>query len=70
MKCPRCNNEKFEEISCGSDSFEDDITWTSYKCIECGLWYSNWKDEWLIDVEFWQDEENAIVFKNKQDNKL
>ena len=57
--CPRCNSQDFAEKECGSDSYDDDITWTSYKCLQCELWYSGWRDKWLVDVDSWHEEEGA-----------
>lgn len=39
MKCPRCGCEDFKEVDCGPDSWEDDISYTSEICKQCGLWY-------------------------------
>lgn len=60
--CPRCGSTQFDEHDCGADSYESDITWTAYECRTCGLWYSGWRDEWLIDVASWQDEDGATEF--------
>ena len=62
-KCPRCGSSEFEEIWCGPDSYDDDITYTSYQCKKCGLWYDGWVDKWFIDVDHWQEVENAEEYK-------
>jgi hypothetical protein len=59
VKCPRCGNDKFNEVDCGPDSYDDDIFYISYICKQCGLYNSGWTDKWLIDCECWQDEEEA-----------
>lgn len=61
--CPRCNGTAFDEIDCGPGSYDDDITWMADRCKQCGLWYSSWKDKWLIDVYSWKDEQDAEEFK-------
>lgn len=63
MQCPRCKGEKFTEKDCGPDSYEDDIFYISYVCDGCKLYNSGWTDKWLIDCEYWQDEEDAEEFK-------
>ena len=63
MNCPRCNGEKFREIDCGPDSYEDDISYVSELCEKCGLYHSGWTGKWLIDCENWIDEEDAEEFK-------
>ena len=57
--CPRCGCKDFDEIDCGPDTYDDDITYTSYKCTSCGLWWDGWVDKWYIDVECWRDVEYA-----------
>ena len=64
MKCPRCGFEKFTEIDCGPDGYDDDITYTSEICEKCGLYHSGWTDKWLIDCEYWTDEEEAIEYED------
>jgi len=69
-KCPRCDSTDFDEHDCGPDSYEDDITYTSYSCKKCGLWYDGWRDDWLIqtdgtNVEYWNDSEDAVPYLNK-----
>jgi len=64
-KCPRCGGTKFTEHDCGPDSYEDDIFYLSYSCDNCGLWYDGWDDAWYIDVEHWQDVENAKEYKSE-----
>lgn len=59
MICPRCGNTEFEELFSGPDSYEDDVTWMSYICTQCRLYYSSWTDKWYVDCETWQDEEDA-----------
>lgn len=58
-QCPRCGRSEFDDHDCGPDSYEDDIFYISWSCRHCGLWLSGWTDRWLIDVEFWRDEETA-----------
>lgn len=62
-KCPRCGNTTFREIDCGPDGYDDDITYVSYICTNCGLWYSGWSDSWRIDVSNWREEEDAEVYE-------
>jgi hypothetical protein len=62
MNCPRCNGIKFIEHDCGSDSYDDDICWSSQSCEVCGLWHSNWTDKWYIDCASWRDEDDAEEF--------
>lgn len=61
--CPRCGGKDFLEHDCGPDTYDDDITYTSYQCKSCGLWYDGWRDKWLIDVECESDEEGAKEYK-------
>ena len=49
LVCPRCGGKEFTEAICGPDSVEDDISYTSDVCVNCGLWHSGWTDRWLID---------------------
>lgn len=69
MICPRCKKTEFTEIDCGPDSYDDDITWTAYRCKNCGLWYSDWIHKWLVDVESWQDEEEAKEYETEGGEK-
>ena len=62
LTCPRCGSQVFEERDCGPDGYDDDITYTSEICSQCGLWHSGWTDKWLIDVESWRDEEDATEY--------
>jgi len=66
-KCPRCGNVKFNERDCGPDGFDDDISYVSFICTKCGLWFDGWVDNWLVDengsnIEDWQDSEDAKEF--------
>jgi transcription elongation factor Elf1 len=63
LKCLRCGNEIFEEIDCGFDSYDNDISYSSYKCKNCGLWFDGWMKKWFIDVDFWQEIESAKEYK-------
>lgn len=58
-KCPRCGGEDFTEHNCGSGRWEDDITYTSYSCDKCGLWYGGWLNKWLKNCNSWSEEETA-----------
>ncbi|GEM_PF-5471208 len=58
-KCPRCGVMEYYEIDCGPDGYDDDITYTSEICKNCGLYKSGWTGKWLIDCEGWGDEEGA-----------
>lgn len=69
MKCPRCNNTKFNEIDCGPDSYEDDITYISEICTKCDLYLSGWTNKWLINCDNWRDEDGAEEF-NPSNNSL
>lgn len=66
MVCPRCSSKEFDEIDCGPDTYDDDITYTSSKCKNCGLWFDGWTDKWLIDVDSWRDAEDAEEFKKEK----
>ena len=44
-ECPRCGGMEFEEFYCGPDTWDDDITWTIYRCKKCGLWYDGWTEK-------------------------
>ena len=59
MICPRCGNTEFSERECGPDTYDADITYTSWICTQCGLWYSGWTGQWLIDCESWRDEQDC-----------
>jgi len=60
--CPRCGGKEFIEHDCGPDGYDDDVTWSAEECKKCGLWYSSWRDEWLVDVSSWVDEEDAKIY--------
>jgi hypothetical protein len=62
LVCPRCGGSEFLEIDCGPDGYDDDITWTSDVCDQCGLWFSGWDGRWLIDCTSWHDEVDAEEF--------
>lgn len=66
MKCPRCGGEKFREVDCGPDGYDDDIAYTSEICEGCELYHSGWTDKWLINCEMWQEEEYAEEFEEKR----
>lgn len=63
--CPRCGGKQFEQIDCGPDGYEDDITYISDICEGCGLYHSGWTDTWLIDCNSWQEEESADEYISK-----
>lgn len=68
LVCPRCHSTDLYERDCGPDSYDDDISYTSYICKNCGLWYDGWVDKWLIykdgsNVECWQDTEDDDVIE-------
>ena len=67
MKCPRCGNNKFREIDCGPDGWDDDITYTSEICTKCELWYDGWQNKWLIDCDGWRDAEDCDEFIEQED---
>ena len=60
--CPRCGGSVFREIDCGPDSWDDDVSYTSFICKDCGLYYSGWTQKWLIDCENWTDEDRCEEF--------
>jgi hypothetical protein len=66
MKCPRCGGVEFDEIDCGPDGWDDDITWSSEICCKCGLYHSGWTDQWLLDCQNWWDEEDAEEYKESE----
>ena len=57
--CPRCGESDFDEVDCGPDSYDDDVTYTSYRCQGCKLWYDGWVNKWFDDIESWRDTEDA-----------
>jgi len=64
VECPRCGNDKeFEERDSGPDSFDDDISYTSYICKKCGLFNDGWVDKWFKDTECWSevDDDNEFI---------
>lgn len=61
-KCPRCGHTEFDEVDCGPDSYEDDITYTSYRCQSCKLFYDGWAEDWY-EVEGWWEVEDAKPWK-------
>ncbi len=63
MICPRCKGTEFEEIDCGPDGWDDDITYTSEKCTQCGLWHDGWDENWYIDVDSWVEVEVAEIYE-------
>lgn len=63
LVCPRCGNTTFTELDCGPDSYDDDVTWTSYVCTKCELWYSDWTEKWLVDCTSWRDESTSEEYK-------
>jgi ribosomal protein S27AE len=58
-QCPRCGGLEFREVECGPDNYENDITYRSDICSNCGLYYSGWSNKWLVDCENWLNEEGA-----------
>lgn len=62
LACPRCGGTDFILVDCGPDGYDDDISYTSDVCRACDLWHSGWTDRWLVDVETWQDEDDAEVY--------
>lgn len=64
--CPRCGGTDFDELHCGPDSYENDITYQADRCKTCDLVYSGWTDRWYeadgcpdgYGVEEWQATEN------------
>lgn len=62
LKCPRCKGIAFCEFECGPDGHEDDISYTSQICLKCKLYHSGWTGKWLVDCEYWTNEENAEEF--------
>ena len=63
--CPRCGCSNFREIDCGPDGYDDDITYTSEICENCGLWWDGWANRWFIDVTYWQEVEDAEEYVNE-----
>lgn len=59
--CPRCRCDLFWEIDCGHDGY-DGITYTSYRCNGCDLWYDGWRQEWLVDCWGWRDADDCEVY--------
>jgi transcription elongation factor Elf1 len=68
FRCPRCGCTEYDEHDCGPDGYDDDITYQSESCKDCGLWHSGWTDKWLIDVDCWSDEEDAEEFSPELPN--
>jgi hypothetical protein len=68
LTCPRCGGKGFYELDCGPDSYDDDVTWTSYECKKCGLRYSGWYDKW-VECDSWPDEEDAPEWKSEESMK-
>ena len=67
MKCPRCDGIEFREVDCGPDGWDDDITYTSEVCENCGLWHDGWVDKWLLDVDNWNESEGAEEWKKENE---
>lgn len=55
--CPRCGGVEFHEVECGPDGYDDDVTYTSYVCSKCELWYDGWNGRWYVDVTSWREVE-------------
>lgn len=55
FKCPRCGGTDYAEVDCGPDGYDDDITYESEVCENCGLWYDGWVGRWFVDVQSWRD---------------
>lgn len=64
--CPKCNNTEFIEHDCGPDTYEDDITYTSFSCIKCGLWFDGWISKWYENVTSWSDTEGEEPYETKE----
>jgi len=69
-KCPRCGSTEFLDLDCGPDTWDDDVTYISYKCEKCGLWYDGWHNKWYINVDSWQEVEEAEEYKPNQQSKV
>ncbi len=70
LACPRCGNTSFTKLWCGPDSYDNDITWTSYVCTKCELWYSGWSERWLVDCDSWTEEDTSEEYKPDQTGAL
>ena len=62
--CPKCNNTEFNEHDCGADTYDDDISYSSFSCTECGLWFDGWVEKWYEGVDNWRDVEDREPFRN------
>ena len=51
--CPHCKCEK--ELDEGPDSYEDDISYTSYVCNTCKIYCNGWTDDWYEEGTRWQE---------------
>ena len=55
MKCPRCGNTDFKKIPCGSKGF----SWTAHICTDCKLYYSEFREKWLVNCTQYYEELDA-----------
>jgi len=62
LTCPRCGSTEFDELDSGPDTYEDDITYTSYRCRRCDLFYDEWIDKWCVDCDNWADAADAEAY--------
>ena len=69
MICPRCNSASFRDIDCGPDGYDDDITYTSNICNNCGLWFDGWRNKWYADCECESDVEHCEEYNFERARK-
>lgn len=50
-ECPHCKGFVFREVDCGPDTYEDDISYLSYECAACKLWFDGWQGKWLLGID-------------------
>ena len=67
LKCPRCGGDEFDEIECYGGRNES-FPYTCFRCKYCRLWYSDFYEQWLVDVKCCDDEECAKEYPAWKNN--
>jgi hypothetical protein len=67
--CPRCGGTDFEgrdvdQERIGPDGESIPIFYTVHICKFCGLYYSGYTGEWLVDCKDWRDEATATSYND------
>jgi len=71
--CPHCKcKREFDDLDEGPDSYEDDISYTSYVCNTCQIYCNGWTDDWFEEGTRWQEVDYNLkpLFTSEQYDEL